>query len=95
MPRLSEAPVKRAYERDKLRFCIFEAASTAAILAEFFARLVRDAERKVLLVPDNLKAVVTRADWYDPDIHSKIRSFCAHYGTVMLPTKPRTPRHKG
>ena len=35
------------------------------------------------------------ADWYDPDLHPKIQSFCQHYGTVILPTKPRTPRHKG
>jgi len=47
------------------------------------------------LVIDNLKAAVTRADWYDPDIQWKIRSFCEHYGTAILPTKPRTPRHKG
>ncbi len=47
------------------------------------------------LVPDNLKAAVIRADWYDPDLNPKLRSFCAHYGTVLLPTKPRTPRHKG
>jgi len=47
------------------------------------------------LVPDNLKAAVLRADWYDPDVNPKLRSFCEHYGTVLLPTKPRTPRHKG
>ena len=47
------------------------------------------------LVIDNLKAAVTQADWYDPDINPKIQSFCEHYGTVILPTKPRTPRHKG
>ncbi len=47
------------------------------------------------LVIDNLKAAVTKADWYDPDIQWKIRSFCEHYGTAILPTKPRTPRHKG
>ena len=47
------------------------------------------------LVIDNLKAAVTKADWYDPDIHPKMRDFCGHYGTVVLPTKPRTPRHKG
>lgn len=47
------------------------------------------------LVIDNLKAAVRKADWYDPELHPKIRSFCAHYGTVVLPTKPRTPRHKG
>lgn len=47
------------------------------------------------LVPDNLKAAVLQADWYDPELNPKIRSFCKHYGTVLLPTKPRTPRHKG
>lgn len=47
------------------------------------------------LVIDNLKAAVTRADWYDPELNPKIRDFCRHYGTVILPTKPRTPRHKG
>ncbi len=47
------------------------------------------------LVIDNLKAAVKNADWYDPDIHPKIQSFCEHYGTVVLPTKPYTPRHKG
>jgi len=46
-------------------------------------------------VIDNLRAAVSRADWYDPDIHPKIQSFCQHYGTVILPTKPRMPRHKG
>jgi transposase len=47
------------------------------------------------LVIDNLKAAVTKADWYDPELNPKIQSFCEHYGTVILPTKPRTPRHKG
>jgi transposase len=47
------------------------------------------------LVIDNLKAAVKNADWYDPDLHPKIQSFCEHYGTVILPTKPYTPRHKG
>jgi hypothetical protein len=47
------------------------------------------------VVVDNLKAAVLQADWYDPEINPKLRSFAAHYGTVILPTKPRTPRHKG
>lgn len=47
------------------------------------------------LVIDNLKAAVAKADWYDPEIHPKLQSFAAHYGTVFLPTKPYTPRHKG
>jgi len=47
------------------------------------------------LVIDNLKAAVTRADWFDPELNPKIQSFCRHYGTVILPTRPRMPRHKG
>ncbi len=47
------------------------------------------------LVIDNLKAAVSKADWYDPEIVPKLQSFCEHYGTVILPTKPYTPRHKG
>jgi transposase len=47
------------------------------------------------LIIDNLKAAVTNADWYDPVLNPKIQSFCRHYGIIILPTKPYTPRHKG
>jgi transposase len=47
------------------------------------------------LVPDNLKAAVLWADWFDPELNPKLRDFCAHYGTALLPTKPAMPRHKG
>ncbi len=47
------------------------------------------------IVIDNLKAAVTKADWFDPEINPKFQSFCQHYGTAVLPTKPYTPRHKG
>ena len=47
------------------------------------------------LVIDNLRAAVTRADWYDPEINPKMEEFCRHYGTVVLPTRPAMPRHKG
>jgi len=48
-----------------------------------------------VIVLDNLKAAVTKADWYDPELNPKILSFAQHYGCVFLPTKPRMPRHKG
>jgi transposase len=48
-----------------------------------------------ILVPDNLKAAVTQPDWYDPELNPKMRAFAEHYGVAILPTKPRTPRHKG
>jgi len=47
------------------------------------------------LVIDNLKAAVIHADRYDPELNPKMSSFCRHYGTVLLPTKPAMPRHKG
>jgi Mu transposase-like protein/integrase-like protein len=47
------------------------------------------------LVLDNLKAGVEQADWYDPELNPKLRSFADHYGLAVLPTRPRMPRHKG
>ena len=47
------------------------------------------------LVIDNLKAAVSHPDWFDPEIVPKVQAFCEHYGTVILPTKPYTPEHKG
>jgi hypothetical protein len=47
------------------------------------------------VVLDNLRAAVSRADWFDPELNPKVESFAQHYGTVFLPTRPRTPRHKG
>lgn len=47
------------------------------------------------LVLDNLRAAVTKADWFDPELNPKVRSFAQHHGTVLLPTRPYTPRHKG
>jgi hypothetical protein len=47
------------------------------------------------VVIDNLKAAVKHPDWYDPELNPRVQSFCQHYSTVILPTKPYTPRHKG
>ena len=68
--------------------------------ADALIRLLENAFRSFggcpkTLVPDNLKAAVLRADWYDPDLNPKLAAFCRHYGIVLLPTKPYTPRHKG
>ena len=48
-----------------------------------------------VVVFDNAKSVVSQADWYDPELNPKIVEFCRHYQTTLLPTRPRTPRHKG
>jgi hypothetical protein len=48
-----------------------------------------------ILVIDNLRAAVKHPDWYDPELNPKLEAFSEHYGVVILPTKPYTPRHKG
>lgn len=67
---------------------------------ENFIRCLENAFRSFGGVPatvviDNLKAAVKKPDWFDPDLNPKIISFARHYGTVILPTKPYMPRHKG
>lgn len=47
------------------------------------------------VVIDNLRAAVTRADWFEPELNPKVEEFCKYYGTFILPTKPAMPRHKG
>jgi transposase len=47
------------------------------------------------LVIDNLRAAVSRADWFEPELNPKVEEFCRHYGTTILPCKPAMPRHKG
>jgi hypothetical protein len=47
------------------------------------------------VVLDNLKAAVAKADWFDPELQPKVRSFADHYSVAFLPTRPYTPRHKG
>ncbi len=47
-----------------------------------------------LLVPDNLKAAVTRASCYAPKINDTYAEIAAHYGTAILPTRPCKPEDK-
>lgn len=47
------------------------------------------------LVPDNLKAAVTRAHCQDPILGEAYRRMAQHYGFLVSPTRPATPQHKG
>ena len=67
---------------------------------ENFIRAIENAFRHFggvtkTMVIDNLKAAVKNADWFDPDLNPKVVEFARHYGCVILPSKPYTPRHKG
>lgn len=44
---------------------------------------------------DNLRAAVSRADWFEPELNPKLLAFCQHYGCTLLPCRVRKPEHKG
>jgi len=67
---------------------------------EGFIRCLENSFRSFRGVPaslrlDNLKAAVKKADWFDPELNPKVEEFARYYGTVILPTRPYSPEHKG
>lgn len=47
-----------------------------------------------LVIPDNLKAGVKTASWYEPELNPTYAEWAAHYGTAILPARPRHPRDR-
>ncbi len=47
-----------------------------------------------VVVPDNLKAAVIKADRFDPGLNRTYAEMAAHYGTAILPARPRRPKDK-
>ena len=45
-------------------------------------------------VPDNLKAGVSRASRYEPDINPTYHDMAVHYGTVIMPARAGRPKDK-
>jgi transposase len=48
----------------------------------------------VATTPDNLRAGVTKACFYDPELNPSYAELARHYGTVILPTRVARPRDK-
>ncbi len=46
------------------------------------------------VVPDNLKAAVIKACFYDPAINRTYGDMAAHYDTAVVPARPRKPKDK-
>jgi transposase len=46
------------------------------------------------LVPDNLKAGITKPSRYEPGVNRTYQDLADHYGCVVLPTRVRKPRDK-
>jgi transposase len=47
-----------------------------------------------VLIPDNVKSAVTKADKYEAQLNEAFRDFANHYGTSVLPTRSRKPKDK-
>lgn len=46
------------------------------------------------IVPDNLKSAVKKGSKYAPILNETFEHFGEHYGTTILPTRPRQPKEK-
>jgi transposase len=46
------------------------------------------------IVPDNLKAAVTKSDRYEPTLNEFFADFAEHYGTTVLPARAYRPKDK-
>jgi transposase len=46
------------------------------------------------VIPDNLKSAVIKPDRFDPGLNRTYAEMAAHYGTAILPARPRKPRDK-
>jgi len=55
---------------------------------QFFGGITR------LLIPDNLKTGVEKANWYSPVINKTYHEMAEHYGTAVIPTGVRKPKEK-
>jgi transposase len=47
-----------------------------------------------LLVPDNLKSAIIRANNYEPTINQALEDFANHYGITVVPTRVAKPKDK-
>lgn len=77
---------------------VYAEASMSQTLAEF-SMSVQNAFHYIggvtaCIVPDNLKSAVTRAHKYEPDINERFAALAHHYGTAVVPARPRSPKDK-
>ena len=74
-----------------------EATRTQA-LVDFVGATVRGLEYfggvPELLVPDQLKSAVAKADRVEPEINATYAEMAQHYGTAVVPARPRKPKDK-
>lgn len=78
--------------------CAYAEATRTQSLPDWLASHVRALEyygaAPTILVPDNLRVGVTRADRYEPDLQRSYAELAAHYGAVVIPARPYRPKDK-
>jgi transposase len=47
-----------------------------------------------ILMPDQLKSAVKKPDWWEPEINDTFAEMGQHYGTAIVPARPRRPKDK-
>jgi transposase len=47
-----------------------------------------------IIVPDNLRSAISKAQRYEPDLNPTYQEFAAHYGVAVIPARVRKPRDK-
>ena len=47
-----------------------------------------------IIRPDNLKAGVSKPNYYEPDINPAYHEMAVHYGTAVIPTRVKKPKDK-
>jgi hypothetical protein len=47
-----------------------------------------------VLVPDNLKSAIVKANRYEPDVNRALEDFANHYHTTVIPARARKPKDK-
>ena len=48
-----------------------------------------------VIIPDNLKSAVTKANRYEPQLNETFADFSNHYQMAVMPARPYKPRDKG
>jgi transposase len=73
-------------------------ATRSQALPDWLASHVRALEfygaAPTILVPDNPKVGVTRADRYEPELQRSYEELAGHYGAVIIPARPYRPKDK-
>jgi len=67
-------------------------------LADFVGATVRGLSYfgavPAIVVPDQLKSAVSKSDRYEPEINATYAEMAQHYGTAIVPARPRKPKDK-